>query len=577
MSSVSFKLRGLALILALLLCIPCLLTSCGSNDDGDDDGFKPNQGTNRNDDDDDDDDDDGGSSSRLSVDDFEADVLAETILSAYKKTCEVNSLRAIGNSYYMYNEIGWDKTSYTSNFDCKATYDKDDVFVAFIQSESNSSLTEIYYFGNKEYYYYTDDEYYDGDINDEDYTIETGIVENLLSSSGFESFEDFLNNLSETEYNVSKNKRTITVKVEGSYNYLSELFGNQYDTMDDTTLDDSYGLYEMYFSTSGYFTGYKMEISYASYDEGFEREQSIEVEFTDFNDKITIKEPSWIENVDFENNNNSSDLPSGGTTEDGEAPNIVLYSEELNMEVDEEYDLWYICDIYNENQTFYSSSDSSVVSVSSGGVLYANGVGTAYITIRAENDYGYTTMYLDVIVSDSNYDNNIEIYFTYYSINISVGEEFDLYNIVEYSNISWNSIDYMVSDSSVAQLLGSGYVYGKQAGYAEIEIGVWGDYGFEVYDTLEVYVEGSTDPTIYLTEDSITLGVGEVRDLYYILEFDNISWSEISFRSDYDNVTIWLDNEYVTGKRPGYAEVEIGVWEYDNFTVFATLKITVVE
>ncbi len=210
--------------------------------------------------------------------------------------------------------------------------------------------------------------------------------------------------------------------------------------------------------------------------------------------------------------------------------------------------------------TSYSSSNTAVVTVpQGGGLITANGTGTATITVRTFNG---RTASCKVTVKAA--PTNVKLNKS--SLTLGVGEKFDLDSILPTGSASYKS-PYSTSNISVASVAeAGGLVTAKRVGTAIVTVRTYNS------KTASCKITVKSAPTsIRLNKTNITLGVGEQFDLDSYLSAGSASYKCPYSSSNPSVASVAEAGGLVTAKKVGTATITVRT--YNGRT--ATCKVTV--
>jgi len=247
------------------------------------------------------------------------------------------------------------------------------------------------------------------------------------------------------------------------------------------------------------------------------------------------------------------------TVASGRYTNISLNKRQLNLNIDETYELK--ANVSNDkifkSKIYWSSSNNRVATVDSNGKVRARNNGYATITATAEKDGAKTTC--SVYVSDNysnnnNYNNdNLSISLNKNSLNLQVNDDYRLYATIypnDYNNrkIRWDS-----SNDRIATVDNNGRVRARSNGQATITVSI--DNGRS--DSCRVTVGNGRDDNdyIFLNRTNLNLSKGDSYNLIATVPYGgsrNLRWT-----SSNTSVASVNDNGRVKANRTGTATITV--------------------
>lgn len=210
----------------------------------------------------------------------------------------------------------------------------------------------------------------------------------------------------------------------------------------------------------------------------------------------------------------------------------------------------------------WSSSDTSVATVSSSGTVTGKKVGTAVITCKSV-DGGYTAKctYTIIIATTS-----VSLNKTRASVN--VGKSFTLTGTVSPSNATNKTLKWSSSDTSVAKVSSSGVVTGIKGGTCTITCKNSGGQSAFCKVTVVQKVTGIT-----LNRSSISLYTGKAYTLKPTVLPDTATNKTVSWSSSNSKIASVSTSGVVTGVAPGSAVI-IAATEDGGFIAKCTVTVT---
>ena len=219
----------------------------------------------------------------------------------------------------------------------------------------------------------------------------------------------------------------------------------------------------------------------------------------------------------------------------------------------------------------WSTSNSSVATVSSSGLVTAKNAGSATITCKTNDGSGkYATC--DITVKNAtNLVTNISLNAT--SATMSVGETKQLTATISPSNATNKSVTWSSSNSSVATVSSSGLVTAKSTGNTTITCKA--NDGSGKYATCDITVKNSTVnvTSITLSPSSASLTVGDTQQLTATISPSNATNKSVTWSSSNSSVATVSSSGLVTAKSAG--SVTIKCKANDGSGKYATCSIKV--
>ncbi len=217
----------------------------------------------------------------------------------------------------------------------------------------------------------------------------------------------------------------------------------------------------------------------------------------------------------------------------------------------------------------YSSGNTSVATVSSGGVISAVGLGSAVITVTSD-DGGYTAT-VDVSVIDETISvTGVSVSPT--SVTIDVNESATLSETVAPSDATNQSVSWSSSNSNVATVSSTGVVTGIASGTATITVTtVDGGYTASaaiVVNAVDIPVAGvSVSPT------SASISVGSSTTLSAVVNPTNATNQSVSWSSEDVTVASVNSSGVVSGITEGTTYITVTT-DDGGYTASATVEVT---
>ncbi|ASJ54460.1 Ig-like domain-containing surface protein [Brevibacillus formosus] len=206
----------------------------------------------------------------------------------------------------------------------------------------------------------------------------------------------------------------------------------------------------------------------------------------------------------------------------------------------------------------WRTSNSSVATVNSSGVITAQGKGTATITAEYK---GYKVE-IDVKV-DTSSSNMLEASDT--SISLKKGAKETIRLKYDGSSISGSNATWKTSKSSVATVTSSGTITAKGKGTATITATYKGE-----KVEIEVKVDSKSSSKLEADDTSITIKKGDSEKIKLTYDGDDISSSKAKWKSNKSSVASVSSSGTVKGKKKGKATITA---EYKGYEV--EIEVTV--
>ena len=249
---------------------------------------------------------------------------------------------------------------------------------------------------------------------------------------------------------------------------------------------------------------------------------------------------------------NFKEIKGIGVEDDVEPISIVLPNYTENIKVGESITLVPTIAPSNATTTLtWTSSNTSVATVSQSGVVKGISVGESKITVTTSNGksaYCYVKVAEDVV-----YVSNISLNST--SITLNAGETKQLTATISPSNATDKSVSWSSSNSSVAQVSSSGLVTAKSAGSATITCKASDGSGTKV--TCSVTVKAATvEPTGITLPYSKTVKVGSSFTMTYTLTPSNAT-TTLTWSSDDTSIATVSSSGLVKGIKAGTTKIRV--------------------
>lgn len=217
---------------------------------------------------------------------------------------------------------------------------------------------------------------------------------------------------------------------------------------------------------------------------------------------------------------------------------------------------WLTASVYPTNATnknvTWSSSNTSVASVSSYGQVSAKSAGTATITCRAADGSGKYATCMVSVESATVYVSSITLNKT--SVSLNVGGTSQLSASVYPTTATNRSVSWTSDDTSVATVSSNGLVTAKSAGTAVITCKAKDGSGKKT--TCTIIVKEPVKPaSITLSKTKATLAEGESLQLTATVTPSDANNKTVTWMSDNTDVATVTANGLVTAKCVGIANV----------------------
>ena len=205
----------------------------------------------------------------------------------------------------------------------------------------------------------------------------------------------------------------------------------------------------------------------------------------------------------------------------------------------------------------YSSSNTSVATVDSAGVITTKKVGTAVISCKIYNGKS-----AKCTVTVKNAPTSVTLNKT--ALTLGLGEGYDLDSTVNSSSAAWVRT-YSSSNTSVATVNSSGIITTKKVGTAVISCKIYNG------KTAKCTVTVKNAPTsIVLNKTSLSLKIGEKFDLDSAVNNSSAAWTRL-YTSSNTNIATVNTAGIVSAKSPGMATVTVSTYNGKK----AVCKVTV--
>lgn len=201
----------------------------------------------------------------------------------------------------------------------------------------------------------------------------------------------------------------------------------------------------------------------------------------------------------------------------------------------------------------WSSSDESVASVSSGGVVTAKAAGSATITVKT-NDGGKTATCSVTVMAKTVSVTGVSL--SESSLSITEGDTRTLIATVTPENATDKSVSWTSSDESVATVSSAGEVIAKSAGSATITVNT-NDGGKTATCSVTVKSKTISVTGVSLSEFSLSMEEGETRTLTATVTPENATDKSVTWSSSAESVATVSSTGEVTAKSVGSATITV--------------------
>lgn len=203
----------------------------------------------------------------------------------------------------------------------------------------------------------------------------------------------------------------------------------------------------------------------------------------------------------------------------------------------------------SNKKLFYSSSDSSVVSIDSSGNMTGNELGSAIITIVAENK---STSYKVNVVDRINLES---ISISPSTMTLTEGNTGKLSISFSPENATDKSVTWKSSNTGIVTVDASGNIKAISAGTATITA-TSKDGGYTASSKITITPLDKSLKGITLNKTELTLTVGESETLSVSYNPSYASNKEVTWSSSNKNIAT-IDNGKVTAVKPGTTEIKV--------------------
>lgn len=221
----------------------------------------------------------------------------------------------------------------------------------------------------------------------------------------------------------------------------------------------------------------------------------------------------------------------------------------------------------NNKKVTWSSSDTSIATVTSGGRVNPVGPGTCTITCQSESFpsvYATATVTVHQLVK--------KITFPEKTISVNVGETVNLFWTIEPANATNPAVTLTSSKTSVATVDETGLIHGLKRG--ESTITVTAQDGSKKKGTIRVKVLQPVEG-VHMQNETLTVGVDESVSARAVLEPSDASNNAMTWTSDDPSIATVrgkTNKATVTGHRWGTTTIT-GVTEDGGYVTSATVKV----
>ena len=229
-----------------------------------------------------------------------------------------------------------------------------------------------------------------------------------------------------------------------------------------------------------------------------------------------------------------------------------------------------------DKDLFWSSSDETIATVSEDGTVTAINKGTTTITVSNQDGTVKDTAEVTVIIP------LLDVTLTETAI-VEVGNTINLIALVNPSDANINSVEWVSSDNTIAEVDNNGVVKGLKKGIAKIGVRVTDVEGTQKTDVCDVTVtEKTTIEFVPVTEitlgnTSLKLNKNTTHKINLIILPQNADIKSIQWKSSNTQVAT-VDNEgIVKALKVGETEIEVIVEDKLGNIKTATCKLTVGE
>lgn len=222
-----------------------------------------------------------------------------------------------------------------------------------------------------------------------------------------------------------------------------------------------------------------------------------------------------------------------------------------------------------DSRVTYKTSRSSVVKVSSDGVITARKAGTATITITSRANKEVTAK-VSINVVNLPAPDSVEI--TASSAIVNKGGELQL-GITPYPSGTNTEVKWSTSSSSIARVSSDGVVTGRKAG--KVTITATSKWDKKVKATFEVSVYDPASPTaIQLNAGVLTMEIGEKREMTATVSPAGCKNSKVKWRSTSSSIAKVSSSGVITARKAGTAV--ISATSTYNTSIAGNVMVTVV-
>ena len=262
--------------------------------------------------------------------------------------------------------------------------------------------------------------------------------------------------------------------------------------------------------------------------------------------------------------NSSSNNNTGNNTSSNKVTSLTLDKTSLSLKVGETDIITATIKPASASNKIisYTSSNTSVATVSSKGVVTARGKGTATITASVDG----VKATAKVTVSDTRVSVT-KVTLNKSSLSIEKGSTYQLKATVSPTNATNKTVTWKSNNTSIVTVNSNGLVSAKGIGSATITATVDG-----VRATVKVNVLGTEKDvkSVTITDGDLTLNVGDTHKINYKLNPSEITSYRVYYYTT-DSDVISISNGVIKAKKAGKAIVEVTV-NGKSDTILVTVK-----
>ncbi len=234
---------------------------------------------------------------------------------------------------------------------------------------------------------------------------------------------------------------------------------------------------------------------------------------------------------------------------------VSLNKTSLAMEVGDTYQLVATItpsNAANRNVT-WTSSNSSIASVSSTGVVTAKAIGSTYITVTTQ-DGGYTATCLVTVTAKTVRVTGVTLNKTVHSM--YVDDILQLVATILPTNATNQAVTWSSSNTTIATVDQNGLVTGKGAGVTYITVRTQ-DGGFTATCTVTVQSRGVAVTSVSVSPTTKTMEVGDVYQLVATVLPTNATNRNVTWSSSNSSIASVSSTGVVTAKAAGTAYITV--------------------